>query len=432
MNIFDPFFKNMNDIAIKLSNVSKRFKLYKDVITDPIKEHLFFWKRHHYYQEFMAVKNVSFEVKKGEVVGIIGQNGAGKTTLLKMIAGLLPVDNGRIEINGKVTALLTLGVGFHPEFSGRENIFYGGMLLGMSKTEVLQKISSIIEFSELEDYIDRPFRTYSSGMKARLIFSTSISIEPDILIIDEALATGDAAFVAKSSRRIKELCNSQTTILFVSHNLRQIQELCQRCLVMQKGSLLFAGDTSQAIATYIDSFHQSRAIALSEANVTFRKPFQGTGEILIEDFYFVVDGHRTETLEIGKPCELHIDFEAFQDLNEVGIVLELYSEKSPIRFAYVPYAHKFVEDNSWLNNFAIKAGKSKLLMTLSKLVLGDGVYWCNIVFFPAHKDYWFSYDTCYCYYVRAWSFQAIYTDPKIFGRETLSEIPVKSIEVKRR
>ena len=173
----------VSEVAIRVENVSKRFKLYHNPITGPAKELLFFWKRHQYYKEFMAVRNVSLEIRRGEIVGIIGPNGAGKSTLLKMIAGLLPVDTGRIDVNGKITALLALGVGVHPEFTGRENILYSGMLLGMSKAQIIKKIPSIIEFSELEEFIDLPFRTYSSGMMSRLLFSISVSIEPDILIV---------------------------------------------------------------------------------------------------------------------------------------------------------------------------------------------------------------------------------------------------------
>ena len=240
----------MAQTAVKLTNVSKRFKLYHNIITGPVKEFMFFWKRQQYYKEIMAVRDVSLEVKRGEVVGIIGPNGAGKSTLLKMIAGLLPVNRGKIEVNGKVTALLALGVGVHPEFTGKENILYGGMLLGMSKAEVLRKMPEIIEFAELGEYIDHPFRTYSSGMKARLLFAISMSIDPDILIVDEALATGDSYFVQKSSRRIRELCESGATIVFVSHNLRQIQEICQRALFMAEGRILVDGGTSEAINAY--------------------------------------------------------------------------------------------------------------------------------------------------------------------------------------
>ena len=247
------------DTAIRLNNVSKRFKLYHNPVTGPVKELVFFWKRQQYYKEFFAVKSVSMEVKRGEVVGIIGANGAGKTTLLKMIAGLLPVDGGTLEVNGKVTALLALGVGVNPEFTGRENILYNGMLLGMSKREVQRKMPEIIEFSELGDYVDRPFRTYSSGMRARLLFATFITIEPDILIVDEALATGDTYFVQKSSQRIRDMCRSGATILFVSHNLTQIEQLCNRAYLMSEGRVEEEGEPSTVISRYFSLAMSKRA-----------------------------------------------------------------------------------------------------------------------------------------------------------------------------
>lgn len=273
----------MPEIAIKLTDVSKWFKLYNNPITGPINEILFFWKRKQYYQEFKAVKNVSMEIKRGEVVGIIGPNGAGKTTLLKMIAGLLPVDGGKIEVNGKVTALLALGVGINPEFTGRENIFYSGLLLGMTKEEVLRKMPQIIEFAELGDFIERPIRTYSSGMKARLLFAISMSIDPDILIVDEALATGDSYFVQKSSQRICELCKSGATILFVSHNLSQIQQLCNRVYFMAEGKMLREGDSARAISAYNKWVFEKEAKAPIVTQDTDLQLTGGTGEIVITD-----------------------------------------------------------------------------------------------------------------------------------------------------
>ena len=299
----------MTQAPIRLTRVSKRFKLYQDPVTGPVKEHLFFWKRHHYYQEIMAVKDVSLEIRKGEVVGIIGPNGAGKTTLLKMIAGLLPVDQGQIEVNGKITALLALGVGVHPEFTGRENILYGGILLGMPKAEVLRKLPGIIEFTELGDYIDRPFRTYSSGMRARLLFAISMSIDPDILIVDEALATGDAYFVQKSSTRIHELCSSGATILFVSHNLSQIQEICQRVLFMAEGRIIEEGKPAEMVAAYNHwAFEKQRkAPLISECrDLTM---LSGSGEIQIDAIRLInVQGAETTGFYSGEDMEIEIRY----------------------------------------------------------------------------------------------------------------------------
>ncbi len=272
----------MSDTVIKLENVGKRFKLYHNIVTGPVQELLFFWKRQQFYKEFMAVKDVSMEIKRGEVVGIIGPNGAGKTTLLKMVAGLLNVDYGKITVNGKVTALMALGVGVHPEFTGRENILYSGMMLGMSKKEVLRKMDGIIEFAEIGRYIDLPFRMYSSGMRARLLFSTFVSIDPDILIVDEALSTGDTYFVRKSSKRIRELCNSGATVVFVSHNLSQVQQLCQRAFLMSEGQLIAEGDSHEIVKTYQMWIFENRQKGLDAPVVDTLPMEQGTGEVQIQ------------------------------------------------------------------------------------------------------------------------------------------------------
>jgi ABC-type polysaccharide/polyol phosphate transport system ATPase subunit len=424
MNISD-----MDDIAIKVNNVTKRFKIYKNPISDPIKEILFFWKRQNYYKNSVVVNNVCLEIKRKEVVGIIGANGAGKTTLLKMIAGLLPIDSGEIIIQGKITALLALGVGVHPEFTGRENIFYSGMLLGMSKEEILSKIDSIIEFSELKEYINYPFRTYSSGMKARLLFSTSVSIDPDILIVDEALATGDAAFVYKSSERIREICKSGATVIFVSHSLEQIERLCTRCLVMHKGNLIFDGDTQQALVSYTNHIYKEKSYGIKNLN-QFDKinQFRGTGEIQVEDSYFVMNSQRVDTLIIGNCYELHICIKALTELPEVMVCIEMISDKSPVPYCYIPSLENFVLDRS-KNNFKVNPGKSTIVFSLSNLMLGSGSYKYGIEIYSASVNYFFSYETSYCAYNKLWNFQVVYSDPKIFNRSTLTEIPIDSIKI---
>ena len=273
----------MKDIAISAQKVSKRFKLYKDIIMDPIKEHLLFLRKEDFYREFLAVNDVSFEIQKGQIVGIIGPNGAGKTTLLKVIAGLLDVDKGKINVYGKITALLTLGLGFHLEFTGRENIFYGGLLLGMSKREILRKMPGIIEFAEIGDYVDRPLRTYSSGMRARLVFATSMSIDPDILLVDEALATGDSYFVQKCSRRIGEMCQSGATILYVSHNMWHIQQICHRALLMDRGEILADGEPTSVVSTYHRLvFEKEGKDPLVMENQEL-KMVSGTGDVFLTD-----------------------------------------------------------------------------------------------------------------------------------------------------
>ena len=324
----------MKDVVISVEHVSKRFKLYENIIMDPIKEHLFFWRKGDFYREFWALRDVCFEVNKGEIIGIIGGNGAGKTTLLKLIAGLLEADRGTVRVNGKVTALLTLGLGFHQEFTGRENILYGGMLLGMSKKEVLKKMPDIIEFAEIGDYIDRPLRTYSSGMKARLIFATSMSIDPDILLVDEALATGDSYFVQKCSKRIEAICKSGATILYVSHNLWQVQQLCHRVMLMDKGERVADGDPSTVVSQYHNlTFEKEKSHPLILENQGLKRT-GGTGEVVLTDLKIKDDhGRETTGFHTGDLMNIELYYESFNpQILEINVFVGFLSCRD---FSYV-------------------------------------------------------------------------------------------------
>lgn len=294
--------------ALTVSLVSKIFKVYDNPRTGPLLDVLSLGRRRDHYREFVAVDNVSFKVERGEVVGIVGPNGSGKTTLLKMIAGLLRVDRGSIVVDGKVTALLALGVGVHPEFSGRENIVYGGMLLGMRREEIEAKVESIIAFSELEDFIDRPFRTYSSGMKARLLFSVAMSVDPDILIVDEALATGDAYFIDKCVAKIEEICRSGATVLFVSHNLVQIKRLCSRAILLAGGRNLLEGEPAEVLQAYQDIVREreGRAAVAREGDFI---PVSRAGELDLRSVR-VVDpkGGPGNAFISGAPMRIEIDY----------------------------------------------------------------------------------------------------------------------------
>jgi len=201
-------------------------------------------------REIRALKDVSFEVPHGAVLGVIGVNGAGKSTLMRAVAGILPPTEGRIEVNGRVSTLLALGVGFNGNLTGRENVILGGLAAGLTREELKEKYAEIAEFAELGDFMDMPMRTYSSGMYGRLAFSVSVNLEPDILLVDEALAAGDARFKRKSSEKMRELCARAHTILLVSHALRSVRELCDEVIWMHKGELVLRGDADSVIKAY--------------------------------------------------------------------------------------------------------------------------------------------------------------------------------------
>ncbi|MFZ6687235.1 ABC transporter ATP-binding protein [Undibacterium sp. SXout11W] len=229
-----------SEVAISVKNLSKCYQIY-EAPGDRLKQ-MFFGSQRQYFREFWALKDVSFSIGRGETVGIVGRNGSGKSTLLQMICGTLSPTAGSVTTNGRVAALLELGAGFNTEFTGRENVFLNAAILGYPQEQMAAKMNEVLAFSELGDFLDQPVKTYSSGMYSRLAFSIAIHVEPEILIIDEALAVGDARFVAKCMRRIKDIQQQGATILFVSHDVSSIRTLCDRAIWLDKGCLVEEGD----------------------------------------------------------------------------------------------------------------------------------------------------------------------------------------------
>lgn len=245
-----------SEIAIKVENLSKCYCIY-NTPQDRLKQFIFprlqkilLRQTKKYYRDFWALNNVSFEIKKGETVGIVGRNGSGKSTLLQMICGTLNYTGGTIQTNGRIAALLELGSGFNPEFSGRENVFLNGTILGLSREELCSRFDAILNFSEIGDFIEQPVKTYSSGMLVRLAFAVQTLVDPDILIVDEALAVGDERFQRKCFARLEELKKGGTSILFVSHSGPQIVELCDRAFLLHQGECLLQAKPLDVIRSY--------------------------------------------------------------------------------------------------------------------------------------------------------------------------------------
>lgn len=234
--------------VIELKNVSKKFRLYTKPI-DRLKESLHPLRKQ-FHHEHWALKDINFSVARGETVGIMGRNGAGKSTLLQLITSVLEPSEGEVRVQGRVSALLELGAGFNPEMTGRENVLAQALLLGMSRREMVVKIPTIEAFADIGQYIDQPVKSYSSGMFVRLAFAMFVSVEPDILIIDEALAVGDAAFQEKCFRKLKEFKEQGKTFILVSHSAALVSHLCDRVLVIENGGIYFSGDTQEGLIRY--------------------------------------------------------------------------------------------------------------------------------------------------------------------------------------
>ena len=238
----------MSDIAISINDISKVYKLYDNPM-DRLKESLGL-TRQKKYKEHYALDHVSFQVHKGETVGIIGTNGAGKSTILKIITGVLSPTQGEVVVDGRISALLELGAGFNQEYSGIENVYLNGTMIGFTKEEIDAKLQDILDFADIGDFVYQPVKTYSSGMFVRLAFAVAINIEPEILIVDEALSVGDVFFQAKCYRKFEEFKKMGKTILFVSHDLSSIGKYCDRVVLLNQGKKLAEGDAKEMVNLY--------------------------------------------------------------------------------------------------------------------------------------------------------------------------------------
>lgn len=270
--------------AICVNNITKIYKIYDDP-KDRFKEALGIGHRQ-YYQDFYALRNVSFGVDKGEIVGIVGRNGSGKSTILKILTGVLAPTSGNVSIEGKVSALLELGAGFNMEYTGMKNIYLNATMMHLSKAEIEQKIPDILKFADIGDYINQPVKTYSSGMFVRLAFAVAINVDPDVLIVDEALAVGDTRFQLKCMDKFTEFVEAGKTILFVSHDVNSIKRFCNRAIWMNQGTLIMDGDTDEVTDRYLDYLKSDLSIeeylALYESSTAAQDKVGSDQEELID------------------------------------------------------------------------------------------------------------------------------------------------------
>ena len=266
-------------------------------------------------EEFWALQDVSFSIEQGQRVGIIGRNGAGKSTLLKVLSRIVTPTKGRVEITGRVASLLEVGTGFHPELSGRENIFLNGAILGMSRREIESKFDEIVAFAEVERFLDTPVKRYSSGMYVRLAFAVAAHLEPEILIVDEVLAVGDAAFQKKCLGKMKDVAGQGRTVLFVSHNMAAIQNLCSTCIYMKSGSVVQQGKTEDVIPAYLRA-----SLTTQHLDIADRRDRSGNGKVRFTSFTLRdAAGKTLHTAQCGEVCHIDIGIKAGTDLSNLAV-----------------------------------------------------------------------------------------------------------------
>jgi lipopolysaccharide transport system ATP-binding protein len=311
-----------------------------------------------------ALKDVSFEVKQGEVVGIIGRNGAGKSTLLKILSRITEPTEGRVELRGRVGSLLEVGTGFHPELTGHENIYLYGAILGMDRWEITRKFDEIVAFAEIDKFIDTPVKKYSSGMYMRLAFAVAAHLEPEILLVDEVLAVGDAAFQKKCLGKMGDVSKEGRTVLFVSHNMGAVEALCGRGLVLSEGMISFDGNQMRAISTYLAGLER-----LARESLSLRKDRSGNGRLRVVDISIGIEGQASQGYwRPGEKCTVRFAYEVLADAHlshvDIGFSLETYYGKKLL------YANTIVTKE----HIPIKGQSGGIYCTIEEFPLSPGDY----------------------------------------------------------
>lgn len=324
-------------------------------------------------KEFWALNNVSFELRRGEALGLIGKNGSGKSTLLRVIAGLIKPDAGSVEVNGRVAPLIALGAGFNPVLTGRENIYANMSILGLSKQEIDDRFDEVIEFAEIGEAIDSPVQSYSSGMAARLGFASAILTEPDVLLIDEVLAVGDSRFRAKCFRKLHELRQKNTAFILVSHDTHAILTVCESAVYLNRGKLLASGETSSVMRQYEEDLFAQETNGVSESPPSFTKPQLGDSSFNIEAVFFRdAEGKMIESPISGEPTELCISCQIHEDIENVGVTVAI---KGLAEGGEVALLMNCLHDKQPLN---FSSGEYEIKLSMPYLGLRSGSYLIDI------------------------------------------------------
>jgi ABC-type polysaccharide/polyol phosphate transport system ATPase subunit len=350
-------------IDLKLKEISKKYRIRReeDAANGSLLRKLLSKRKRK--EDFWALKEISFDARRGEALGIIGHNGAGKSTILKLLSRITTPSSGEIMINGRLSALIEVGSGFHPELTGRENIYLNGSILGMLRREITEKLESIVDFAELRQFIDTPVKRYSSGMYVRLGFSIAAHLDPDILLLDEVLAVGDAAFQQKCIERILELKKKGTTIVFISHDLRAVQKLCDRVILLKNGQIEVDGEPRETIALYQRSSQLLPAQGKSGTRESSREA------IVMSLSFYDQNGNECLSFETGKPMKATLKYEVFKPLIDVIFEVQFYSQEGSLC--------SFFSSETLGGRIDVQPGEGSIVFDCSSVGLGPGVYFID-------------------------------------------------------
>ena len=371
--------------AIRVENLSKEYVLggreigrdsFREMLADSLLAPFRRFRRLRGYvapeDRFLALKDISFEVRPGEALGIIGRNGAGKSTLLKILSRITPPTSGRAELSGRVSSLLEVGTGFHPELTGRENIFLNGTILGMSRVEIRRRFDEIIAFSEIEKFLDTPVKRYSSGMYVRLAFAVAAHLDPEILIVDEVLAVGDAQFQKKCLGKMEEAGREGRTILFVSHNLTAIRKLCTRAILLSQGDLAADGAPKAVIAEYTG---ETEGVVLSRRWPNESDAPRNAGAVLRSVSVCDEGGGPPDAVYTDKPFNVEIDFRVTRDGAAVGLNVLFYDMENSCILASLNN-----HERNWYGK-PMKKGTYRSICRIPKNLFNNGFYTLSVVLF---------------------------------------------------